>query len=506
MERPGLENAVRRHPATVPAAILGLGIPSGIVYWANFSIQQRCPVFSGISHIRFYVMMFFFLSALYLAGVFLIVKRAPGRGTSWGVTCLVLIMAVTFRLCLAPSAPGVLSSDMFRYIWDGRVQQNNINPYRYPPDADALKPLRDDRIYPNINRRGQPTIYPAGAQLFFRAAHALAGDSVTGSKGITVCIDILTLLILSAMLHTLGLNAARAIVYAWNPLVVFEVSYSGHLDGLMVFLITAALYLHILHKKTPAVVMAALAAAVKLYPALLLAAFLNRGERLKGGLVFFMTVSALYLPFLGAGNKISGFLPVYLENPYESFNLGLKNLLMHMIPGLDYSLLSRLFILALGIAGLWIFFRDKDDSTVIRHAYILTGLLLVLMPASLHPWYVVMIIPFLVFFPNPGWLIFSCTVSLSYLKYDAPQGVMPAWVPPVEYLPLFAILPAGFILKKYDETVKSRNRDGRKKGPGSPERRFTFKRPRTSRNLREAPRPVPDLSEKQKPDRGETVP
>ncbi|NNL77002.1 MAG: DUF2029 domain-containing protein [Desulfobacterales bacterium] len=195
--------------------------------------------------------------------------------------------------------------------------------------------------------------------------------------------------------------------------------------------------------------MLALAAAVKMYPALLLVAFLNRGDRIKGIVTFSATMILLYLPFLGAGSKISGFLPVYLKNPYESFNLGLKYFLMRLIPGLDYFLLSLLFIIALVIAGIIVFLKDKKNAEVVKYAYILTGLLMILMPASLHPWYVILIIPYLVIYPNPAWLIFTCTVTLSYLKYTSPQGIMPTWILLAEYLPLFALLAAGYILRKY---------------------------------------------------------
>jgi hypothetical protein len=79
---------------------------------------------------------------------------------------------------------------------------------------------------------------------------------------------------------------------------------------------------------------------------------------------------------------------------------------------------------------------------------------MILMPASLHPWYVILIIPFLAFYPNPAWLIFTSTVTLSYLKYVSPQGIMPTWILLVEYLPLFALLAAGPILRKYPRRNK----------------------------------------------------
>ena len=447
MERRNHHNKNSFYSCAAIAGIIGLGILSAAVYLINFKIYHLFPVFSGLPGIQLYVGMFLCLSALYLVAVFLVIRLMPKAETSWKLTAIIIFLAILFRFCLIPSNPAVLSKDMYRYIWDGRVQHNGINPYLYPPQADELENLRDNRIFPNINRKDDPTLYPAGAQIFFRISYVLAGDSVTAYKGIMVFFDILTLLVLTALLRAYGLKASRIIVYAWNPLVIFEIAYSGHLEGLTVFLMATALYLCIIHKKIPAVIVLALSAGVKLYPALLLAAFLNRGDRIKGIMTFSATIMLLYLPFLGAGGKISGFLPVYLKNPYESFNLGLKYLLMRLLPGLDYYLLSLVFIIALVIVGLFVLLKGKEDIEVIGHAYILMGSLMILMPASLHPWYVILIIPFLVIYPNPAWLIFTCTVTLSYLKYTSPQGLMPTWILLIEYLPLFALLAARWILR-----------------------------------------------------------
>ena len=429
----------------IPVTIFGLGIVSGAAYLFNFKLHKLAPVPLAATDIFVYVIIFIFLSALYLLGTFLALKFKPKGGIPKSLTGIILFFAVIFRICLIPANPAVLSKDMYRYIWDGRVQQSAINPYLYPPAAGELKNLRDDRIFPNINRKDYPTLYPAGAQIFFRIFFILAGDSVSGFKGLMVFFDILTILMLTALLRRYGFEPVRMIVYAWNPLVIFEIAYSGHLEGLTVFLIIAALYLTAVHKSLPGTILLALAGAVKLYPALLLAAILNRGKRIKGTLIFCITFGALYIPYISVGSKISGFLPLYLKNPYESFNLGLKCLLLHLIPGLDYYLISQLFISALLAAGLFIFFKEKRGLQVVRYAYILTGLLIVLMPTSLHPWYVILIIPFLAFYPNPAWLLFTCTVTLSYLKYVSTQGIMPTWILLAEYLPLSALLAAGFI-------------------------------------------------------------
>jgi alpha-1,6-mannosyltransferase len=449
MERPNRKHTERFNSRAVFVTLAGLGMLCTAVYLVNFKIYAFVPAFSGISGIELHVGMSLFLSALYLSAVVLVLKLAPKDQTCRSLTGLIILFGIIFRICLVPAEPSVLSKDMYRYIWDGRVQQAGINPYLYAPAVEELETLRDDRIFPNINRKDSPTVYPAGAQLYFRAVHAVVGDSVSGYKAFMVFFDIMTLFVLTALLGAHGFNSSRIIIYAWNPLAIFEIAYSGHLEGLMVFLMVSALYFYTLHRKTPGVIMLALAAAVKMYPALLLAAFLNRGHRAKGILTFCAALLLLYLPFMGAGGKISGFLPVYLKNPYESFNLGLKHFLMYLIPGLDYSLLSQLFIVILMIAGLVILLKEKEGPDLLRHAYILAGLLLILMPASLHPWYVILIIPYLVFYPSPGWLMFTCTVTLSYLKYVSPRAIMPTWVLLAEYLPLFTLLVAGFILKTY---------------------------------------------------------
>ena len=431
-----------------PAAIIGLGVISGTVYLFNFKLLSLVPDNLQTTDIQFYVFMNLFLSVIYLIAVLLVYRCKSISGSSFSLIGIIIFLAIVFRLFLVPAHPAVLSNDMYRYIWDGRVQQRGINPYNYPPAAEELKTLREDKIFPNINRKDSPTIYPAGAQVLFRIFYALAGDSVSGYKGFMAFFDVMSLLLLTALLKKYGFDPSRVIIYAWNPLVIFEISYSGHLEGLVVFFILAAFYFTTAQKKIPGFIFLAFSSAIKLYPALLFAAFLNRGSRIKGILTFCITFLLLYLPFISAGGKLSGFLPVYLQNPYESFNLGLKKFVMDLIPDLDYYILSRLFVILVLIAGLVVFLREKKGIQTIHHAYILAGLLIILMPASLHPWYVILIVPFLAFYPNFAWMIFTVTVSLSYLKYVSPQGIMPSWVLMAEYLPLFVLLAAGFLFKR----------------------------------------------------------
>ena len=449
MEKPSNKKTKGLRNHSIHVEIVGLGLISGAVYLFNFKLHGFIPKFFSKTDIHMFLFLFFFLVICYFIGVYLILNHLSRVGRSKSLIIIIIFFAIFFRAILIPTDPVALSNDMYRYIWDGRVQQNGINPYLYPPSSEKLKPLRDDKIYPNINRKDYPTIYPAGAQLLFRVFYILTGDRIFGFKGLMVFFDVMTIVMLLALLRVYGFEETRVFIYAWNPLVIFEIGYSGHLEGLTVFLMVLAFYLNAIKKNMPAVIALAFSSATKLYPALVLPAFLNRGERIKGVIAFVVSFLLLYLPFFTAGNKIAGFLPMYFKNPYESFNLGLKYLIMGLFRGLDYFLLSKIFMLVLAAAGFFFLFREKQKEQVIRCAYILIGLLIVLMPASLHAWYVIILIPFLTFFPSIAWLMFTCTVALSYIKYVTPMGIMPVWVLLLEYLPLFALLAIGYIFKRY---------------------------------------------------------
>ena len=104
-------------------------------------------------------------------------SRPAAARTIW----LVIIVAMAMRV-MTLAAPPLLSTDVYRYVWDGRVQLAGISPYRYVPVAPELEFLRDDAVYPGINRADYAhTIYPPAAQMIFALA-ATAMPGVFGMK------------------------------------------------------------------------------------------------------------------------------------------------------------------------------------------------------------------------------------------------------------------------------------------------------------------------------------
>jgi hypothetical protein len=425
-----------------------LGLMGTPVYALNFGFPQFFHklglIWPGTSFYATFLYQFSTLGALYLAGLGIAFRRDTEPATGRCLLYIVLFFGILYRVLLVPTQP-MLSSDMYRYIWDGRVQAHGINPYRYPPNHKAIEHLRDKAVYPYINRKGSPTIYPAGTQLLFYALNKLGIRSVSAFKGAVCLFDTGSMLLLVMILTNLGLNRERVLIYAWNPLVIYELGNNGHLDGFMVFFILLALLFLIKGRSVASVSSLAFAASLKLYPAVILPAII-RNKKIQGLAVFTCIILLLYLPYLSAGKKIVGFLPEYFENPYERFNLGLKAYILSLFPDLDHLIITKLFAVALIVVAGIVFIKQKNTIRAIKFACVLAGLQIVLSSASFHPWYVVWIIPFLAMFPSPAWIFFSLVLPFSYLKYGSPSGNLPEWIRHLEYIPFFILLALDYFM------------------------------------------------------------
>jgi len=153
--------------------------------------------------------------------------------------------ALVARGVLIPAEP-VLSDDIYRYVWDGRVAEAGINPFAHAPVEAALSHLRDGAIWPAINHAEVPTIYPPVAQFVFEW-NAHLGGAVGGLKFWFVVIEIVAVAVCVWWCRRRGVAWESIVpavaVYGLNPLVVVEVAHSGHVDVVAWSLLTVALVL-----------------------------------------------------------------------------------------------------------------------------------------------------------------------------------------------------------------------------------------------------------------------
>ena len=379
---------------------------------------------------------FLFLLALIAAG-WTFRARTDDRGTLG----LILGFALLFRLLLLPTPP-VLSSDIFRYIWDARVQASGINPYLSRPADFDTEANRKDPIYQQQNRPFARTIYPPLAQVAFRITRSVVGESVTVMKGLMVMADLCSLALLSWLLPSMGLPRSRVILYAWHPLVIFEYAGSGHVDALAVPLILLAVLSWQRNHRTVTGIALGAATLVKIYPVFLLPAFFER-RRWQLPLACAITIAVGYLPFVSqAGLEVLGHLPRFLVDPQEVFNPSLMGLVFLL--GDDGGRILAFWLWWIGCAALLailILLVRKDTvrpSDVLRRIWVI-GTGLVLLARTFHPWYLLWLLPFLTIEPRPAWIYLSGAVALSYLFYMVPPPVSVA-IGVIEYLPFLLLL------------------------------------------------------------------
>lgn len=429
-------------------AALGAGILACILAAA----AQRLPGDIGVmpdNRTMAYVAWTIAASVLYALAV-AVVLRAPGRRHTLAA---VLLLAAAMRI-VTFLPPPLLSTDVYRYVWDGRVQAAGVNPYLYLPDAPALLPLRDTgagpaAIYPNINRAYYaPTIYPPAAQAIF-AAVALAWPGVWGMKAAMLVFDAVALCAGLLLLRAAGLPPARVLIYAWNPLVVWEFAGGAHIDaaaaGLSALAILAAVRLR------PALAGAALGLAVlcKLLPAALFPALWRRWD-LRTPLACAAVIAVGYACYAGAGWRVVGYLPGYaaeegLGSGGGVFLLRLAALLgpLPHWAGLAYAATGLLALLALALA---VVRRPLPDDPAGRAARICrdavwlgAATMAVLSPH--YPWYLAALALPAVLAPQPAalWLMLSAPVL--YLDPDHDRVVWPSLV----FLPSLALLALGLM-------------------------------------------------------------
>ncbi len=264
---------------------------------------------------------------LQFAAVATVMRGVPPRAI-W------LVVAVAAALRIGPLlAPPFLSSDVYRYVWDGRVQAAGVDPYLYVPADPALATLRDNAVYPLINRRATAhTIYPPAAQAIF-AAVGFAAPTVTVMKGTMVAFEALAMACAAAVLVRLGLSPARIVVWAWNPLAVWSFAGNGHIDAAAAGLLGLALLLAGRGRGVWAGMALAAAALTKFLP-LAAAPAIWPTTRWRFAAATLVTMFALYACYAGSGVHVLGFLPSYgvEEGLNDGSGIWLLAGLSHILP------------------------------------------------------------------------------------------------------------------------------------------------------------------------------
>jgi len=403
---------LRKSTVRIRLSVVGVALAATMIVLAGVDGRHQTGVFLAIAAVA---------SALYSVAAWTVLRNAEAaRNGLW--FCLAL--AAVCRVPLVVAEP-TISDDIYRYVWDGRVQRFGHNPYLSPPADPALAGFHTP-VTRLTNHPELPTIYPPAAQWFFRGVTAIH-ESVLALKLAFVVCDALIVLLLLRWLSRAGQSPWRVLVYWWNPLVMIEVAGSGHVDALGALLLLLS-FLALSERKTLLAALSLVASVeVKFLPIVLVPMFWRR-IRVRDAVVALLFALALAVPFLsGLLHPPIGSLPTYLAK--WRFNGPAFALVEHVFR-------SRWLVALPVAAGLAVAARLRiDNLSPSTWAWPMAAALL-LMPA-VYPWYLVWITPYLGALETLPLLIWTQTALLTYAVWhvSAEGGGwhLPWWVPAVEF-------------------------------------------------------------------------
>jgi len=336
----------------------------------------------------------------------------------------------------------IFFNDFYRYLWDGKLIVNSLNPFSFTPiTADLFHPekmLTDVWYWKSLHFKQFHSVYGPGLQLIFGLGALIKQDSVLVLKFLFFLFNIGSLGLGIKVLDLVGKNRRLIGWLALNPLWLFETMVTVHTESVLIFFFMLTMYAYYKSKPVLGGVSFGFLVVTKYFPILLLPLFFmhslkkTKGCMKKiGTLIFctkklffvflFLTVFILYLPFLVTSGN-----PIYLIT-----SLGLFSTDWVMSPGLfdlvwrplrrfmDYDSSLRLTkIIFLPIIFYFVyriyFWYQKSEKLFDAIYYLF--ILLIFSSSVIFSWYIlwlVMLLPF-VRYKLPG-LILSFTIFSQYL-------------------------------------------------------------------------------------------
>lgn len=357
------------------------------------------------------------------------VLRLPVR---WAVP-LILAGGLALQLAAA-SGPPRSSDDLYRYVWDGRVQAAGIDPYRYAPAAPQLAGLRDPFLWParaawcvrgstvdrmagctRINRPTVRTIYPPVAEAAFAGVYGL-GSGYGPVRGLAIMAAFATTLLLSVGLPRMGLDARQAVLWAWCPTVALEAASNAHIDVVAALLTGVALLVlaRTRHRAGVAVggVLLGLAVATKVTPALVVPCVMRR-RPVTVLLAVTGAVAVVYLPHVFAvGAGVLGYLPGYLHE--EGYDRGARFALLTTIVPEAWAAPVAVTVLAAVAVQVT---RTTDPERPWGGAATMTGVALLVTTPS-YPWYALLLVLLVALGRRGAWLAVAAAAYVGQYQHE----------------------------------------------------------------------------------------
>lgn len=387
-----------------------------------------------------------------------------------------LVAGILFRLVFLISVPN-LSQDFYRFIWDGEMIFQGINPYLFTPDSiinDALLiPNNGELLHEGMGKLSARNYsnYPPFNQVIFTLSVILGSHKVLGSviamRTFIIMADLGILYFGRKLLKNLNKSPHLIFWYFLNPLIIIELSGNLHFEGVMLFFFIWALYLFSKNNWWGAAIVLAISIHVKLVPLLFLPLFIRYFHWRK--LIYFYCLTAItaiviLLPF---------YTPEFLDHYSQTvslwfsnfeFNAGLYNGLKQIAIQFDakpwnlikiYGRIIPYVVLATSLVFAFFIKKEKLSSLIVSMLWVLS--IYYFLSSTVHPWYIISLVLLSLFSAYRFTLYWSALIFLSYSAYSKDGFEEQIWLLSIEYFIVFGIMVYEIIRLEGQKLIISKN-------------------------------------------------
>lgn len=401
-------------------------------YWLAYELQRE----------NFIVIIACF--GLTFGAYYLLIKRKKERKLSYFIG-----LGILFRLLFLLSIP-VLSDDYFRFIWDGQLILNGLNPFDYLPIDVEVDFANKQKLLEQMNSPEYFTVYPPLAQLVYWLSTWLSSKdlltNIIALRCIIVVFELGTVFLLIQLLKLMKRAKELCLLYFLNPLVIVELTGNLHFEGIMLFFFFLAIYLILIGKNWLAAIAWAIAAATKLIPIFFLPLLLRRFSLGKTAIFYTLFGFAFiicWIPFYN-GELIGHFMQsVNLYYKTFEFNASIYYITRWIgYQFLDYNAIATLgpWLSRIAYLGILIILLKKPLK---KFEFPFTAILIAMtwyyaFALIVHPWYICTLVGISVLTSYRYAIVWSAFIVLSYWAYQTIAFAENYWLITLEYLLVFS--------------------------------------------------------------------
>lgn len=356
-------------------------------------------------------------------------------------------IGILFRVILLFSIPN-LSDDIYRFIWDGNLFSNGINPFTCLPSemVSNSKTTLDLSLFEKLNSPEYYTVYPPFLQYIFGLTSLIFPNNIFASivflKSLILLSEIGSIVLITKLLSLFNIDPKYSTLYSLNPLVIVELTGNVHFEAVMIFFLLFTIYFLQKNKYLLSILTYSLAISSKLIPLMFLPFMFRRLGFAKGILISILTLIInllLFIPFIDQTLIQNFFDSISLYFQTFEFNASIYYLIRWIgYKYAGYNVIKTAGIILPAITTLSIFILAfKERIITYKHLPVtmFVSLIIYLMTATtIHPWYITPLVAFTPFVKTRVAIAWSATAILSYFAYSNPNFTENMLLISLEYL------------------------------------------------------------------------